>query len=286
MSTLKHIHKIVFPAAGLGSRMLPATLVLPKELLPVVDKPIIQYGVEEAVASGFTEAILVHSPGQTLIQEHLSLHPKLEERLEQHGKSAWLSGLHDLVTSIKFSTATQKEPLGLGHAVLTSRELVGNDPFAVLLADDLIDANPPALQQMLAVFADMNGPVLLVERVPREAVERYGVIDGELIGDRLYRVNELVEKPDPNDTPSDLAIIGRYLLTPDIYPALSKTGHGAGGEIQLTDGLRCLLKQRPIYAVELTGVRQDAGTKLGYLRAILHFAAKRPEFADRLFSPQ
>ena len=176
----------------------------------------------------------------------------------------------------------QDEPLGLGHAVLVSRELVDDEPFAVALSDDVIDADPPALRQMLTVYEDVAAPVLLVERVPHDAVHLYGVIDGEPLGGGVFKVRDLVEKPTPASAPSDLAIIGRYLLTPDVYPALEETAHDSGGEIQLTDGLRRLLATRPIYAVELDGVRQDAGNKLGYLRAILYFAGKHPELAPRL----
>ena len=276
------IRKVVFPAAGLGTRILPATTVLPKELLPILDKPIIQYGVEEALASGLNEVILVTSPGSTMLEDHFDRHPELEEILERRGKAALLEDLREVSRQMELSTVFQDEPLGLGHAVLVSRDLVDDEPFAVVLSDDVIDADPPALRQMLAVFDDMQGPVLLVERVPHDAVQRYGVIDGESVGDGVYRVRDLVEKPSPDTAPSDLAIIGRYLLTPDIYPALEQTGTDSGGEIQLTDGLRRLLETRPIHAVVLDGVRQDAGNKLGYLRAILYFAQRHPELADHM----
>ena len=281
MSPPQTLRKVVFPAAGLGTRILPATAVLPKELLPIVDKPIIQYGVEEAVASGLTQVILVSSPGNTMIEDHFDRHPDLEEILERRGKSALLDGLRAVSREIELSTVFQDQPLGLGHAVLASRELVDSEPFAVVLSDDVIDADPPALRQMLAVFDDVEGPVVLVERVPRDAVHRYGIIAGESLGGGVYRVNDLVEKPSPEDTPSDLAIIGRYLLTPDVYRALDETGTDSGGEIQLTDGLRRLLQTRPLHAVELDGVRQDAGNKLGYLRAILYFAQRHPELANQ-----
>lgn len=271
------IRKVVFPAAGLGTRILPATAVLPKELLPVVDKPIIQYGVEEALRAGLSEVILVSSPGKTMLEEHFDRHPALEDQLERRGKTALLDGLRDIVRQIELSTVFQDEPLGLGHAVLVSRSLVDDEPFAVVLSDDIIDAEPVALQQMLSVYEEVDGPVLLVERVPRDAVGRYGVIDGVAVRDGVYRVDHLVEKPSPAEAPSNLAIIGRYLLTPDVFEALGATSEGSGGEIQLTDGLSRLLAQRPIHAVELRGVRQDAGNKLGYLRAILHFAQKHPE---------
>ena len=280
MSTPPPIRKVVFPAAGLGTRILPATTVLPKELLPIVDKPIIQYGVEEALAAGLRDVILVCSPGKTMVEEHLDRHPVLEEALERRGKTTLLDGLREAVQQIELSTVFQDEPLGLGHAVLVSRELVDNEPFAVILSDDVIDAAPNALEQMLAVYQEVGGPVLLVERVPHQAVGRYGVIAGTPIRDGVYRVEDLVEKPPPDAAPSDLAIIGRYLLTPDVYTALAETGEGSGGEIQLTDGLRRLLEERPIHAVELSGVRQDAGNKLGYLRAILYFAQKHPEIGD------
>ena len=282
MPTSHTIRKVVFPAAGLGTRILPATAVLPKELLPILDKPIIQYGVEEALASGLNEVILVSSPGKTMLEDHFDRHPELEEILERRGKSALLSGLREVSQRMELSTVFQDEPLGLGHAVLVSRDLVDDEPFAVVLSDDVIDADPPALRQMLAVFDDVGGPVLLVERVPRDAVHRYGIIDGTALGAGVYRVNDLVEKPAPENAPSDLAIIGRYLLTPDIYPALEDTRQDAGGEIQLTDGFRRLLLSRPIYAVELDGVRQDAGNKLGYLRAILYFARKHPDIRDHV----
>ena len=277
MTTSRAIRKVVFPAAGLGTRILPATAVLPKELLPIVDKPIIQYGVEEAVAAGLSQIVLVNSPGKRMLEDHFGRHAALDALLARRGKSALLDGLRRLAAGIELSTALQDEPLGLGHAVLVSRERVGDEPFAVVLSDDVIDADPPALAQMLAVFARVDGPVLLVERVPREAVGRYGVIAGEALGDGVHRVTDLVEKPAPEDAPSDLAIIGRYVLTPDVYPALERTAQGLGGEIQLTDGLRRLLAERPIFAVELDGVRHDAGNKPGYLRAILHFARKHPE---------
>ena len=259
MSPPPPIRKVVFPAAGLGTRILPATTVLPKELLPIVDKPIIQYGVEEALGAGLRDVILVCSPGKTMVEEHRDRHPVLEEALERRGKTTLLDGLREAVQQIELSTVFQDEPLGLGHAVLVSRELVDNEPFAVILSDDVIDAAPNALEQMLAVYQEVGGPVLLVERVPHQAVGRYGVIAGTPIRDGVYRVEDLVEKPPPDAAPSDLAIIGRYLLTPDVYTALAETGEGSGGEIQLTDGRRRLLEERPIHAVELSGVRQDAG---------------------------
>ena len=282
MQPMQTVRKVVFPAAGLGTRILPATAVLPKELLPILDKPIIQYGVEEALASGLNEVILVTSPGKTMLEDHFDRHPKLEEILERRGKSALLDDLREVSNRMELSSVCQDEPRGLGHAVLISRQLVGDEPFAVVLSDDVIDADPPALRQMLAVFDEVRGPVLLAERVPHDAVHRYGIIDATSLGGGLFRVNDLVEKPSPENAPSDLAIIGRYLLTSDIYAALEETGEDSGGEIQLTDGLRRLLQKRPIHAVVLDGIRQDAGNKLGYLRAILYFARKHPELADHV----
>ena len=285
MPNARPIRKAVFPVAGLGTRILPATAVLPKEMLPIVDKPIIQYGVEEAAASGLPGIVLVNSPGKRIIEDHFGPHAALDAALARRGKSALLDGLRGLAAGIELSTAVQHEPLGLGHAVLASREAVGGEPFAVVLPDDVIDADPPALRQLLAVYAEVDGPVLLVQRVPRDAVGRYGVIAAEARGGGVHAVTGLVEKPAPEDAPSDLAIIGRYLLTPDVYPALERTPRGAGGEIQLTDGLRRLLADRPIFAVELDGVRHDAGNKPGYLRAILHFARKHPELRGELLVP-
>lgn len=282
MAVQPPIRKAVFPVAGLGTRILPATAVLPKELLPIVDKPIIQYGVEEAVASGLSRIVLVNSPGKRMIADHFGPHAALDATLARRGKSALLDGLRELAAGIELSTAIQDEPLGLGHAVLVSRERVGDEPFAVVLSDDVIDADPPALAQMLAVFARADGPVLLVERVPREAIGRYGVVAAEALGGGVHRVTDLVEKPAPQDAPSDLAVVGRYLLTPDVHPALEQTAQGRGGEIQLTDGLRRLLARRPVFAVELDGVRHDAGNKAGYLRAVLHFARKHPELREAL----
>lgn len=276
------IRKAVFPAAGLGTRILPATAVLPKELLPIVDKPVIQYGVEEAAAAGLSQIVLVNSPGKRILADHFGPHAALDAVLARRGRSGLLDGLRELAAGIELTTVLQHEPLGLGHAVLVSRDTVGDEPFAVVLSDDVIDAEPPALRQMLSVYATLGGPVLLVERVPRDAVGRYGVIAGEARGGGVHEVTDLVEKPAPADAPSDLAIIGRYLLTPDVYPALEKTPRGRGGEIQLTDGLRRVLAERPIFAVELDGVRHDAGNKPGYLRAILHFARKHPELRREL----
>jgi len=281
------VRKAVFPAAGLGTRFLPATKAQPKEMLPLVDKPIIQYGVEEAVASGVDNIILVTGRGKNAIEDHFDRSVELEAFLEARGKREQLDEVRKISNMINFAYVRQGEPLGLGHAVLVARELVGNEPFAVILADDVIDAQPPALKQMISVFEKVGGPVLAVERVPRESVSNYGVIapsSSDRLGAGIYQVEDLVEKPPVNEAPSDLAIIGRYILTPDIFPALETIRSDRTGEIQLTNGLRALLKSRPIFACEIDGVRHDTGNKLGYLEAVVYFALRRPDIADRFSS--
>ena len=273
------IRKAVFPAAGLGTRFLPATKAQPKEMLPLVDKPIIQYGVEEAVASGVDNIILVTGRGKNAIEDHFDVSVELETFLEARGKQEQLEEIRKISNLINFSYVRQGEPLGLGHAVLVTKNLVGQEPFAVILADDVIDADPPALKQMIDVFTEVDGPVLCVERVPRDTVSSYGIIDAEEIKPGVYKIRDLVEKPPVEEAPSDLAIIGRYILTPDIFPALETIGQDRGGEIQLTNGLRELLKQRPIYGCEVKGVRHDTGNKLGFLKAVVYFALRRPDLA-------
>jgi UTP--glucose-1-phosphate uridylyltransferase len=238
----------VFPAAGLGTRFLPATKAQPKEMLPLVDKPIIQYGVEEAVASGIDNILLVTGRGKNAIEDHFDVSVELESFLEARGKRELLEEVRKISNLINFAYVRQGEPLGLGHAVLVTRELVGDEPFAVILGDDVIDADPPAMKQLIDVFE---------------------------------RVRDLVEKPPKEEAPSDLAIIGRYVLTPDIFPALATTKSDRTGEIQLTNGLRELLKTRPIYACEVKGVRHDTGNKLGFLKAVVYFALRRPDLADK-----
>jgi UTP--glucose-1-phosphate uridylyltransferase len=275
------IRKAVFPAAGLGTRFLPATKAQPKEMLPLVDKPIIQYGVEEAVASGVDNIILVTGRGKNAIEDHFDVSVELETFLESRGKRELLQEVRKISNMINFSYVRQGEPLGLGHAVLVTRELVGDQPFAVILGDDVIDATPPALRQMIDVFMKVGGPILAVERVPMEDVSSYGVVNIEREEmDGCYRIKDLVEKPSRDEVPSNLAIIGRYILTPDIFEALRETAADRTGEIQLTNGLRRLLKTRPIYACEVKGVRHDTGNKLGYLRAVVYFALRRPDLAE------
>jgi UTP--glucose-1-phosphate uridylyltransferase len=278
------VRKAVFPVAGLGTRFLPATKAQPKEMLPLVDKPIIQYGVEEAAASGIDNIILVTGRGKNAIEDHFDVSVELETFLEARGKREQLDEIRKISNMINFAYVRQGEPLGLGHAVLVARELVGQEPFAVILADDVIDSNPPAIKQLIDVFERVGGPVLAVERVPREDISSYGIIAtaaNEGLGAGIHRVLDLVEKPAPDEAPSDLAIIGRYILTPDIFPALAATKRDRTGEIQLTNGLRALLKSRPIFACEVKGVRHDTGNKLGFLKAVVYFALLRPDLADK-----
>jgi UTP--glucose-1-phosphate uridylyltransferase len=274
------VRKAVFPAAGLGTRFLPATKAQPKEMLPLVDKPIIQYGVEEATGAGITDIVLVTGRGKNAIEDHFDVAVELEAFLEARGKTDLVGIVREISNTAKsVSYIRQGEPLGLGHAVLVAQPLVGREPFAVILADDVIDATPPALAQMLKVFEEVDGPVILVERVPREQISSYGVIAAEPIRQGVYRVTDLVEKPPIEQAPSDLAIIGRYILTPDIFDALEDTAKDRVGEIQLTNGLKRLLTSRPIYACEVTGVRHDTGNKLGFLKAVVYFGLKRPDLA-------
>jgi UTP--glucose-1-phosphate uridylyltransferase len=275
------LRKAVFPVAGLGTRFLPATKAQPKEMLPLVDKPIIQYGVEEALASGVDNIILVTGRGKNAIEDHFDVSVELETFLEARGKTDLLAEIRKISNLINFSYVRQGEPLGLGHAVLVTRTLVGQEPFAVILGDDVIDAKPPALRQMIDVFEDVDGPVLAIEEVPRADVSAYGIIDADEVRPGVYKIRDLVEKPPRDEAPSNLAIIGRYLLTPDIFPALEATAKDRTGEIQLTNGLRRLLKQRPIYGCRIDGVRHDTGNKLGFLRAVVYFALRRPDLADR-----
>ena len=282
MTTSAAVRSVLVPAAGLGTRMLPGTKAVPKELLALVDRPIIQYGVEEAARSGVRRVVLVTNPGNTLTASHFAPAPDLEAELGARGKPGLLADVRALTALADVTCVHQPRPLGLGHAVLCGRDAVGDAPFAVLLPDDVIDAEPPALRQMLDVFAERGGPVLLVERVPRAAVHRYGIVAAEPLGAGVFRVTDLVEKPSAADAPSDLAILGRYVLTPDVFDALESTDRGAGGEIQLTDGLRRLLRNRPIHACVLDGTRFDAGDRNGFLKATIHFAAKQPALAASL----
>jgi UTP--glucose-1-phosphate uridylyltransferase len=277
------VRKAVFPAAGLGTRFLPATKAQPKEMLVLVDKPTIQYGVEEAVASGVANIILVTGRGKNAIEDHFDVAAELETFLESRGKIDQLEEIRKISSLINVAYVRQGEPLGLGHAVLVTRALVGDEPFAVILGDDVIDATPPALRQMIDVYHQAESPVIAVERVPEDQVSSYGIVDVEPaphLGRGVYRIRDLVEKPARADAPSNLAIIGRYILTPDIFAALEQTASDRSGEIQLTNGLRRLLQSRPLYACEIDGVRHDTGHKLGFLKAMVYFALRRPDLAE------
>jgi len=278
--------KAVFPAAGLGTRFLPATKAQPKEMLPLVDKPIIQYGVEEALAAGCDQIIIVTGRGKTAIEDHFDTSYELEKILEEKKKLDLLKVVRKISDMIYVAYVRQKEALGLGHAVLTARELVGNEPFAVLLADDVIDAEVPVLKQMMKVFEQTQCSVIATQIVEGEAISAYGVLDVKPAngsqGGRLYEVLDMVEKPSLQEAPSNLAIIGRYILTPAIFPILEKTQTGKGGELQLTDGLRSLLKKEKVYAYVYEGKRHDAGDKLGFLKATIEFALKRDDLGGPL----
>jgi UTP--glucose-1-phosphate uridylyltransferase len=271
------VRKAVFPAAGLGTRFLPATKAQPKEMLPLVDKPIIQYGVEEAMASGFDQILIITGRGKQSIEDHFDVSYELEKILEEGGKTDLLKIVRSISDTIHIAYVRQKEALGLGHAVLMARELVGNEPFAVLLADDVIDAEVPCLKQMVKVFDETQCSVLATQIVEGKMISSYGVLDVKPISgnDRLFEIKNMVEKPKPEEAPSNLAIIGRYILTPGIFDCLANTKTGAGGELQLTDGMRLLLQKEKMYAYVYQGRRHDAGDKLGFLKATVEFALKR-----------
>jgi UTP--glucose-1-phosphate uridylyltransferase len=276
---MMRVRKAVFPAAGLGTRFLPATKAQPKEMLPLVDKPIIQYVIEEAVAAGLTQIIIVTGRGKNAIEDHFDTSYELEQLLETRGKTKMLEQVRAISSMISVAYVRQGEALGLGHAVLMARDLVGDEPFAVMLGDDIIDSAVPCMKQMVEVFHRYEGPVIAVQQVPRSEISAYGVIDAEPVpGDeRVYQIRDLVEKPPAAKAPSDLAIIGRYILTPDIFEALIETQTDEGGEIQLTNGIRVLKEKRPLWAYRFEGVRHDAGNKLGFLKATVEFALKRPD---------
>jgi UTP--glucose-1-phosphate uridylyltransferase len=275
------IRKAVFPAAGLGTRFLPATKASPKEMLSLVDKPLIQYVVEEAVASGVESIIIVTGRGKSAIEDHFDISFELEHLLQTRGKEELFEAARSVSKLARIHYVRQKEALGLGHAVLQARDFVGDEPFAVLLADDIVDAETPALKQMLKVYEEFDAPVLGTMQVSGEAISRFGVIDAEEVREGVYKIRDMVEKPPFAEAPSDLAIIGRYILTPDIFDEIKRTPKGAGGEIQITDAMRSLLKKRPFYAVRFEGTRHDAGDKLGFLIATVEFALKRPDLAPQ-----
>jgi UTP--glucose-1-phosphate uridylyltransferase len=276
------VRKAVFPAAGLGTRFLPATKAQPKEMLPLVDKPIIQYGVEEALHSGIQNIIIVTGRGKSAIEDHFDVSFELEYLLESRNKKDLLSIVRNVSDMINVAYIRQKEALGLGHAVLRASELVGREPFAVVLADDVIDSETPCLRQLLDIYDFFCSPVLAVMEVPRESISAYGVVDAEPIShngtkDRVFRIRDLVEKPKASEAPSNLAIIGRYVLTPEIFESVQAIEPGSGSELQLTDALKHMLRNRPIYAYRFEGTRYDAGDKLGFLKATVEFALRRDD---------
>jgi len=283
---MKKLRKTVFPAAGLGTRFLPATKAQPKEMLPLVDKPIIQYGVEEAMASGCDQIIIVTGRGKNAIEDHFDVSYELEKMLEERGKNDLLTIVKQISEMVHVSYVRQKEAMGLGHAVLMAKDLVGDEPFAVLLADDVIDAAVPCLKQMREIHEETGASVIATQVVDGEMISSYGVIDAKPVEGkwkgRLFEIKGMVEKPKREDAPSNLAIIGRYILTPRIFDCLEHTPLGKGGELQLTDGMRELLKHEKIYGFTFEGKRHDTGDKLGFLKATVEFALKRPDLGGPL----
>ena len=280
MST-KQLRKVVFPAAGLGTRFLPATKALPKEMMPLVDRPVIQYGVEEAVASGCTDVIIVTGRGKSAMEDHFDISFELEKTLEARGKKEALEVVHRIAKLAKISYTRQSEAKGLGHAVLMARELVGNEAFGVILPDDVIDADPPCLKQMMEIYNETGCSVIATQVVEGKAISSYGVLDVKPVGgkwkDRLFEIQNMVEKPKLEDAPSNLAIIGRYILTPAIFDCIASTPPGALGELQLTDGIKALLKSEKVYGFVFEGTRYDTGDKMGFLKANAALALKRED---------
>lgn len=279
------VRKAVFPAAGLGTRFLPATKAMPKEMLPLVDKPLIQYGIEEAIHSGIHNIVIVTGRGKTAIEDHFDVSFELEHLLETRKKKELLTIVRSVSDMIDISYVRQKEALGLGHAILRAKELVGHEPFAAVLSDDVIDAEIPCLRQLLDIYNFYGTPVLALMEVPPDQIGAYGVVDAEKVshsgtGGGLYRIRNLVEKPKPEEAPSNLAIIGRYILTPEVFHSIESIEPGRGGEIQLTDALRHMLRSRPIYGLKFEGRRFDAGDKLGFLKATVEFAMKRHDLGE------
>ncbi len=273
------VRKAVFPAAGLGTRFLPATKASPKEMLPLVDKPLIQYVVEEAVASGIESIVIVTGRGKSAIEDHFDVSFELEALLRERGKHDDLRLVREISEMARVSYVRQREALGLGHAVLQARDWVAEEPFAVMLSDDIIDSRTPALRQLIDVYEKYDAPVLATMQVEGEAISRFGALDVDEIADGIYRIKDMIEKPALSAAPSDLAIIGRYVLTPDIFAEIEATTPGAIGEIQITDAMRALLRKRDFYAVRFEGTRYDAGDKLGFLIATVEYALKHSELA-------
>ncbi len=274
------VRKAIIPAAGLGTRFLPATKAQPKEMLPIVDKPTIQFIVEEAIKSGIEEILIVTGRSKRAIEDHFDKSLELEQELLKKGNCELLDMVQDISNMVNIHYIRQKEPRGLGHAIYCAKAFIGNEPFAVLLGDDIVDSSEPCLQQLINVFNDYNSTVIGVQPVDWENVQEYGIINCSSLGDRLYRVNQLVEKPERAKAPSNIAILGRYIITPDIFEYLEKTVPGKGGEIQLTDALNSLVAHQEMYAYNFTGKRYDVGNKLGFLEATVEFALKRDDLKE------
>src|ERR1700722_6342097 len=270
------VRKAVILAAGMGTRMLPSSKVIPKEILPVVDTPAIQVVVEEAVASGIEEIVIVVSPGKTIVVDHFDSNEELERHLEERGKHEILDQIRRSNSPAKISVAEQAKPLGLGHAVLQARDAVGDAPFAVMLPDDIFDCPRPCLRQLLDAAETRDAPVVALLRVARSEISKYGIADAKAVGDRTYELHRMVEKPAPEKAPSEFAIMGRYVLTPDIFELLAQVKASVGGEIQLTDALMALTKRRKVYGYEFEGIRYDLGDRVGFISAQIGFGLKRP----------
>ena len=275
------VKKAIIPAAGLGTRFLPATKAQPKEMLPIVDKPTIQYIIEEAIASGIEEILIITGRNKKCIEDHFDKSVELEMELEKAGKSELLELVRDISDMVDIHYIRQKEPKGLGHAILCARAFVGNEPFAVLLGDDVVDSEVPCLKQLIDCYSEYKTTILGVQTVPESETNKYGIVDGIHIEDRVYKVKDLVEKPSVDEAPSNVAILGRYIITPQIFEILENTEPGKGGEIQLTDALKTLISQEAMYAYNFEGRRYDVGDKLGFLQATIEFALKKEELRDR-----
>ncbi|MCY6353866.1 UTP--glucose-1-phosphate uridylyltransferase GalU [Clostridium sp. ZS2-4] len=274
------VKKAIIPAAGLGTRFLPATKAQPKEMLPIVDKPTIQYIIEEAVASGIEEILIITGRNKRAIEDHFDKSIELENQLEAKGKKELLNMVTDISNLVDIYYVRQKEPKGLGHAINCARTFVGDEPFAVMLGDDVVDSDVPCLKQLIDCFNEYKTSILGVQEVPANDVSKYGIVKGMHIEDRIYKVKDLVEKPKVEEAPSNVAILGRYIITPQIFKILDETKPGKSGEIQLTDALRTLIKQEAMYAYDFEGRRYDVGDKLGFLKATVEFALKRQELKE------
>ncbi len=281
---MKNLRKVVFPAAGLGTRFLPVTKSTPKEMLPIVDKPLIQYGVEEALEAGFNNVIIVTGRGKNAIEDYFDYSHELEHILSQRQDNDTLEEIRKMPKQVDVAYIRQKKPLGLGHAILCAESLICDEPFGVVLADDIIDAKVPVLKQLVSVAKKVNAPVIALMEVPREMVKKYGIVNGKMVENRLWEIKDMVEKPDITDAPSNLAIIGRYILPAEIFRYLKKVEPGKNGEIQLTDALKMYAKKNKIYGYVFEGVRFDAGDKLGYIEANIRFALKRKELKTGLIN--